>query len=599
MKIKKQHITSQNKAVLLIALFSLLFIWAVRWNGVSGNNYRNIIRSDGNGYYHYFEALLGEVNIDNQKANGVFLLKTKNDRVVNKYFVGTALLMSPFVMPVYLVQKALGVEIDLRSEYYQKSVSIAALFYLILGLWAISRLLKLYNIDDRIIAFALFALFFGTNLSYYTLIEPSMSHVYSFSLISLFMLLYKKLLLNFSSRILILLSVVLALIVLIRPLNTLVLLFLPFLTSSFKAFIVLLIKKVRSFPTNIIVVLSFLLIVSIQLIFWKLQTGNWVLWSYSNEGFYFLKPHLFDFLFSFRKGLFVYAPFLFLSLIVFVIAFRKEKLELLKSLGPLLLIIYVLSSWWNWYFGDSYGSRVIVDYLAVFVLLFAFGMQRIKFKAQRIVVIIAGILVLLNVFQSYQYYHFVMSHFDMNASKYACIFGKVGEKYENSLGGNNDIVTYHKKPLQKVYHCEDYIDSIAKLYLFDKNSIQKLDNGKLGYIFKKENDFGLNICIPAKKLKDFDKYYLEFSNTIKLISGDMSKSYWVIVYTDSLNQNYHTVRIKVNEIPLSEDEEYTDYYKLNLPRFKSEKDNLNLYIKTYSEAEFVVSDLKIQISGVK
>jgi hypothetical protein len=146
LKIKKQHITPPNKAILLIALFSMLFIWAVRWNGVSGNNYRNIIQSDGIGYYHYFEALLGEGSIDSKQENGIFLVKTKNDRVVNKYFVGTALLMSPFVMPVYLVQKALGVEINLRSEYFQKSVSIAALFYLLLGLWAMSKLLMLYNI---------------------------------------------------------------------------------------------------------------------------------------------------------------------------------------------------------------------------------------------------------------------------------------------------------------------------------------------------------------------------------------------------------------------------------------------------------------------
>ena len=191
MKIKKSHINSTNKAILLIALFSMLFIWAVRWNGVSMNNYRNIIQSDGIGYYHYFEALLGEGSIDNERENGIFLIKTKNDRVVNKYFVGTALLMSPFVMPVYLGQKVSSIEINLRSEYFQKAVSIAALFYLILGLWAISKLLSFYDIDDRIIAFALFAVFFGTNLSYYSLLEPSMSHVYSFSLISVFLILKK------------------------------------------------------------------------------------------------------------------------------------------------------------------------------------------------------------------------------------------------------------------------------------------------------------------------------------------------------------------------------------------------------------------------
>jgi hypothetical protein len=284
---------------------------------------------------------------------------------------------------------------------------------------------------------------------------------------------------------------------------------------------------------------------------------------------------------------------------VFVFAFRKEKLELLKSLIPFLLIIYVFSSWWNWYYGDSYGSRVMIDFLAFFVMLFAFGMQRMRIKSQRIVVIVASVLVVLNVFQSYQYYHNIMSRFDMNASKYAYIFGKAGEEFENTLGGNNDIVSYHTKPLQIVYQCEDYIDSIAALQLIDRDNLKSLENDKLGYLFKKSDKYGLNIRISANKLKGFDKYYLEFSNNILLNSGDMKDAYWVLVYTDSLNQNYHSVRIKVNEVPLSEGEEYTDYYKLNLPRFKSEKDNLNLYIQTYTEAEFIVSELDIRIFGVE
>ncbi|RLD41646.1 MAG: hypothetical protein DRI86_13005 [Bacteroidetes bacterium] len=597
MKIKKQHISSSNKALVIIAIFSMLFIWAVRWNGISGNNYKNIIRSDGNGYYHYFEALFGEESIDNQQENGIFLVKTKNDRVVNKYFVGTALLMSPFVMPVYLIQKSLGLEIDLRSEYYQKSISIAALFYLILGLWAISKLLSFYDIDDRIIAFALFAIFFGTNLSYYALIGSSMSHVYSFSLISVFLMLFKKQVDSFQAKRLLILSVLLALIVLIRPLNILIVLFLPFISSSFDNFYQLIRKKAKTFPINIIAILVLGLIIFIQLLFWKFQTGNWIVWSYSNEGFYFFNPHLIDFLFSFRKGLFIYSPFLFLCLLVFVVVYRKKKHELLLSFVPILFIFYMLSSWWNWYYGDSYGSRVIIDYLPVFVLLFALGMQKMHISKQRIVVLLASLFVILNVFQSYQYYHNIMSHFDMNASKYACIFGRVGEKYENSLGGNDDIVSYHKKPLQIIYQCDNYIDSVASLQLIDSENLENFENGEYGYLFKKRDKYGLNIRISADELKGFDKYYLEFSNNVLLNNGDMKGAYWILVYTDSLNQNYHSARIKVNEIPLSAGEEYTNFYKLNLPRFKSEKDNLNLYIQTYSEAEFIVSDLGIKISG--
>ena len=575
MKIKKPHITSSNKAIILIALFSVLFVLAVRWNGLSGNNFRNIIQSDGIGYYHYFEALLGENPIGKQSENGIFLIKAEDNKVVNKYFVGTALLMSPFVMPVYLVEKSLGVEIDLRSEYYQKSISIAALFYLLLGLWAIAKLLIIFKIDEHIIAFGLFALFFGTNLSYYTLIEPSMSHVYSFSLISVFFLVFKQQLGEYKSVRLIMLSALFALIVLIRPINILVVFALPFVSSSVKVFYDLILRKTKAFPINIIAVFVFILIASVQLIFWKLQTGNWIIWSYSNEGFYFLKPHLIDFLFSFRKGLFIYTPFLFLGLIVFVLAYRKHKQELFLSLGFLLLVLYVLSSWWNWYYGDSYGSRVMIDYYAIFILLFAMGIQKLRIKLQRVIVIIASLFVMLNVFQSYQYYHNIMSHFDMNASKYAYIFGKAGEKYENSLGGNDDIVRFHREPLELVYH-KQYDSTMATTVDVDAK-------------------MGLYHRINAFELGGGDNYYLELSNSVLLERGNMDKVYWVIIYTDSLNKNYNYEKIKFNEIPLLEGEVEMNNYRLNLPGFMSKKDKMHLFIRNESNAKFIVLNLEIRV----
>ena len=145
-------------------------MYLIRWNGLSGENYRNIITSDGEGYYLYFEGLLGETVLNKQVANDYFLVSTPDGSVVNKYFVGVALLQSPFILAVYSYKALMGQEINLYSEAFQKTVSFAGIFYLFIGLWASRKFLIDFNIEQRIIAFGLIALFFGTNLSYYSLL---------------------------------------------------------------------------------------------------------------------------------------------------------------------------------------------------------------------------------------------------------------------------------------------------------------------------------------------------------------------------------------------------------------------------------------------
>ena len=63
----------------------------------------------------------------------------------------------------------------------------AALFYALIGLVYLKKLFQLHNIGDKTTSIIVLALFFGTNLLNYTLSEAGMSHVYSFSLISVFL----------------------------------------------------------------------------------------------------------------------------------------------------------------------------------------------------------------------------------------------------------------------------------------------------------------------------------------------------------------------------------------------------------------------------
>jgi len=82
----------KKNIVWVIILISLSFIIAIRWMGVSGENYRSIITSDGRGYYQYFVSLLGDNPISEQVSNGTYLVETPEGKVVNKYYVGLPIL---------------------------------------------------------------------------------------------------------------------------------------------------------------------------------------------------------------------------------------------------------------------------------------------------------------------------------------------------------------------------------------------------------------------------------------------------------------------------------------------------------------------------
>ena len=132
----------------------------------------------------------------------------------------------------------------------------------------------------------------------YVFVEPAMSHVYSWCFISGFLYFIKSFLLEHKARDFYWAALFLGIIILIRPINGIVVLSIPFIAQEmfhFRRFF-----QVRLMLKSAAIVLS---IVSIQLLLWKVQTGNYFIHSYKNEGFYFANPELFNCLFSFRNGI--------------------------------------------------------------------------------------------------------------------------------------------------------------------------------------------------------------------------------------------------------------------------------------------------------
>ncbi len=177
----------------------------------------------------------------------------------------------------------------------------------------------------------------------------------------------------------------------------------------------------------------------IQLTYWKLSSGNWLYYSYQDEGFEFTKSQIGNGLFSYKKGWFVYTPLALLGFIGCVIVYRTVKLRfyLIPFLMYFSLSIYVLFSWRMWYYGGSFGSRVLIESLALLAFPiaafsdFIFSQKQILLKWTFTMVFIFGIS--LNLFQSWQYHNSIIHWDSMNKAYYWRIFGKTKSSEEDRM----------------------------------------------------------------------------------------------------------------------------------------------------------------------
>ena len=146
----------------------------------------------------------------------------------------------------------------------------------------------------------------------------------------------------------------------------------------------------------------------------------------TTDGFNFLHPEIINFLFSYRKGMFVYTPLLLLSITGFIPMFRSNLYRSFMLLTFLYILIYTFSSWFMWFYGGSFSQRVMIDFYAFFSVLLAAGLQ--KLDGHRTKKYFLGLMVLLILFcqvQTYQYRRMQIHWSDMNKEKYWEVFMRI------------------------------------------------------------------------------------------------------------------------------------------------------------------------------
>jgi len=590
---------------LLLVSFLVSFIII---NFIGPNSTRkNIIDGDGSGLYAYLPAILIHKTVDftpvfefekNRRSSDYqgHYFHEVNDILINKFSSGSALLQLPFFLLAWLFSVIFGLPTDGYNILFQYGVALAAVFWAFIGLHYFVKLTGLYGVNRQISWLVAFAGFFGTNMFYYTFMAPAASHIYSLAAISLLLYFTKKTFLNYQRRSAYLAAFLLGIVVLIRPVNLIVIGVLPFLAGSISSFKNAIKIKVRQ-KDYLATVLLFIIAISPQLIINYLQTGQPIVYGYRNEGFYFNKPEFVNFLFSYRKGWFVYTPFMLLLVPAVFYLLKRSFFEMISFIGFFILLVYVFSSWWNWIYGDSFGMRPMVDFYTLFFLVIAVMIGNVNSKIPgKAILIFSALAIFLNLFQTYQYAEGIIHPDSMNKEAYRYVFLKSGKEYKGVVADTDEYFygDLSDKPFFETAF--DFEKDVAgwtipeKLYFVPdaRYACIKLDEKSV---------YGSSyLYIIPDNIKGKKNLYIIFdAEYLEPYPNSASEALFVVDVSDDAGKNVFYKAFKIKRLP----DKTTGIWKpghigFKLPEIKDDMSKIKFYIWNKDKQEFYINSLGLK-----
>ncbi|MEZ4943229.1 MAG: hypothetical protein R3D58_20305 [Saprospiraceae bacterium] len=282
------------------------------------------------------------------------------NRVI-KYSSGQALQFLPWFLLGHLGARVFGYPPDGFSPPYQFAISMGSLLLALLGLWLLRNILLRY-FPDRVVAVVLLLIALGTNYFEYSAFHGALTHNWLFTLYSL--LLYCTI--RFYEKPGWLFAATIGLLVgwaaLTRPTDIVsALIPLAWGLNSRAA----LRERLRLWrlhlPKLALAVALAIAVGFIQLAYWKYVSGDWLVYSYQDQGFSWLRPHVLNGLFSYRAGWLVYSPVMVFAVLGFLPLAKQHHALVRPVLVFCLLYAYITFAWDIWWYGGSIGQRALIQ----------------------------------------------------------------------------------------------------------------------------------------------------------------------------------------------------------------------------------------------
>jgi hypothetical protein len=393
-----------------LLLFSVLFfLTLLRAPRIDGQ----LIGSDGVAYYVYARSLVIDHDLDFTNEFTYFQLKpaafvrTAMGYIGNKYAIGPALLWMPFFLVAHaiaLAAHALGwnVAADGYSYLYQSAISIGSIVYGALGFWlAYVCTRRMFSQIAALMAVGL--LWLASNSFYYMAFEPSMSHMVSLFSVALLLTIWFVWFRNIERPAIVhaaALGAAGGLVLLVRLQDA------PFLLLPYGYLLLQLIQTWRAghpraaqhwFLCGLITSAFTLIVFAPQLAIWQQLYGTWAVSPYFEDhipAFNWLHPQLFGVLFSTFHGLFTWHPIYLFALCGLTVVAKQDRRLAIALTTLLLLELYIVAAWWAWWQGDSFGGRMFLSGMWIWVLGLAGCLEWLRRRRFFYPVIAIGLLLI-------------------------------------------------------------------------------------------------------------------------------------------------------------------------------------------------------------
>jgi hypothetical protein len=365
----KNRFSALTVGLCITLWFAAGFFYYPKWK-MSGTE--ATISWDVSGYYWYLPSAFIYKDLKNQEfASGIIskynpspdfqqAYRHTSGNYVLKYSSGLAVCMLPPFVTAHVMAPVLGFPQDGFSLPYQFALWLWGLLVGILGLLLMRNIL-LHWFSDNAVGLSILSIALATNLLEYSAITNAMTHNYLFTLYALLIWLSMRYYRKPAAATAIQIGLVTGMMVLIRP-TEIVAVLIPLLWGLLPARKSIS-EKLNFLRTNaldyLFASLAFMLIVSIQGVYWKYVSGEWLVYSYGDQGFSWLQPHIEDCLFSAKAGWITYTPIALLMIAGFFKLSRKHVF-FISGLVFFIVFSYITFSWNIWWYGGSLGQRAMI-----------------------------------------------------------------------------------------------------------------------------------------------------------------------------------------------------------------------------------------------
>lgn len=472
MKITKTYSLFALLTVFVVQVFATFFYYP-KWKNPGTEA---VISYDVAGYYQYLPATFIYNDLKDvgyiEELNAKYRFSPNNDLAlplpggnkVFKYAMGQAMMLSPFFAAGHLYARNSEYPADGFSKPYQLALEFGILFYALIGLIFLRSILLNY-FNDQVVALTLVSIGLATNYLEYTSMTGAMTHNTLFAVYALLIYLTIAFYRQKTFTIAVSIGILLGLAALTRP-TEIIAMTIPFFWGVSTPVMGELRRRIQYISNNrkyfILMLLSAASIGIWQIVYWKYVSGDFLVYSYGEEGFQFLDPNIMDCLFSYKAGWLVYSPIMIVALVGFYFLYRQHRKLLSVTLFFSLIAMYIVFSWETWWYGGSLGQRALIQYYPVLAFPFA---STVQFLIKRsILKALFGLFLLTMI-----YYNFWLTH---QAHKGGLLiiphmtkayFWKVIGKYEQ----NTDDL--------KLLDTEEYVNSrrnIEQLYYTDFEDVE-------------------------------------------------------------------------------------------------------------------------------